>query len=92
MRRLFEGDKTVYGAQPQAEYRWMKPELFHQVAYSVYGDKYGILLPQKQSRFVIIENKGVAETFRRQFQANWDNALKPKLNPPLYLDDKKKWG
>ncbi len=85
---ICEGVRTVYGAAPMAEYRWIKQEYFHDTGYSVYGDKYAIIFPDLDNRTVVIENKGLAETFRRQFQHNWDSALRPTLNKSLYLEDK----
>lgn len=85
---ICEGVKTVYGSRPMAEYRWIKEEYFNEVGYGVFGDKYAILFPSPMNRTVVIENKGLAETFRRQFKQNWENAIIPKLNTPLYEQDR----
>ena len=88
---ICEGVHQVYGAYPMAEYRWIKKDYFNQVGFSVYGDKYAILFPNEKQRIVVIQNKELATTFKKQFDQNWEHSLKPNLKPALYLDDKQRF-
>lgn len=88
---ICEGVRDIYGHQPYAEYKWMSKELFNQVGYSVYGNKYAIISSDQISRIVVIENAPVAETFRRQFSLNWENAKPAKHRQPIYFQDKQKY-
>lgn len=79
---ICEGDRNVlpYLKNPEKMYRWISRELFTQMLYYVYGNKYAMVIFEKPVRVIIIESKIVAETYRRQFEMNWKNA---KIIPPL---------
>jgi len=68
---LAEGVMERYGPPDCVTYRWCSKELASQAGISVYGNKYGIFLPDK---IVTIESKNIAEKFFKQFAANWANA------------------
>ncbi|NND65127.1 MAG: hypothetical protein HKM24_04085, partial [Gammaproteobacteria bacterium] len=63
-------------------YRWVPEEMFHQVPYMVYGDRYAIILWEPEIKVVIIENPQIADSYRQQFQVAWDNAEVPDLSAP----------
>jgi transcriptional regulator with XRE-family HTH domain len=52
-------------------YRWVPPELFGKVPMAIYGDNVAIVLWGPPQRMVIIRNKGIAASFRQQFDAIW---------------------
>ncbi len=84
---LPEGVPHYYGTPDIAHYRWCSHDLASQVSVSVYGDKYSLWLGD---RFVIIENKLIAETYRQQFEKNWKKSKPiPKTKPLFELDLKK---
>ena len=53
-------------------YRWVTADIFSQVPYFVYGDKYAMILWGPPVKIVLIENEAIAESFRRQFYAHWN--------------------
>lgn len=65
-----EGDKNFI--EPLEHYRWMPKEIFPLTPTYVYGDKYAIYIWGPPKKVVIVENRDVAEVYRRQFQAWWD--------------------
>lgn len=70
-RLLFlEGDKTFLSARNN--YRWVPRELFGEIPYAIYGSNVAIILWGPPSRLVVIRNAAIAETFRRQFEAIWE--------------------
>jgi transcriptional regulator with XRE-family HTH domain len=73
---ICEGDTELlpYLEKPETIYRWISKELFTQMLYYVYGDKYAMVIFEKPVRVIIIESKIVAETYRKQFEMNWKNA------------------
>jgi|GEM_PF-160844 len=66
---LLEGDTTFISERNN--YRWVPKELFGQIPMAIYGDNVAIVLWGPPSRMVVIRNKSIAETFRRQFEATW---------------------
>jgi transcriptional regulator with XRE-family HTH domain len=75
-----EGDTMFLdGFDPLKHYRWMSKQLFTQMPYYVYGDKYAMLVWGPVIRVVIIQNKIVAETMRKQFELNWATAKEPAI-------------
>ena len=67
-----EGDKNR--PDPTAEYREIPAELFENVPFYVYKNKYAILLWEPEPTVVLIENRAIAETYRKQFNKMWDGA------------------
>jgi transcriptional regulator with XRE-family HTH domain len=52
-------------------YRWIPKELFTEIPVTIYGENVAIILWGPPSRMLIIRNKAIADTFRRQFEAIW---------------------
>ena len=70
-----EGDSDLVDAKdPHREYRWVSAEIFAQVPYYIYGNKYAILLLGKPQKVVLIENRQVADSYRQQFMTQWVGA------------------
>lgn len=70
-----EGDRNLVDPDsPTREYRWVSEEIFSQVPYYIYSNKYAILLFGTPHRVVLIESKQVAESYRKQFMVLWRNA------------------
>ncbi len=60
-------------------YRWVTADIFSQVPYFVYGDKYAMILWGPPQKIVLIENEAIAESFRRQFYAHWNRGKFPMM-------------
>lgn len=73
-----EGD--TYFVEPISHYRWVSDEIFEQVPFCVYGDKYAINIMAPYQRIILVENKMISESYRRQFEKMWNNARPPQLN------------
>jgi len=72
-----EGDKRFVGKRETSIYRWVDKEIFGLVPCYIYRDKYAILLWGPPLRAIIIQSPSLAETYRRQFEADWKRALIP---------------
>ena len=70
-----EGDTHFIG--PQEHYRWIPAQVFNQMPYYVYDNKYAILLWGAVQKVVLIENKAIADGYRKQFMALWQTAKIP---------------
>jgi transcriptional regulator with XRE-family HTH domain len=81
MRILMQqGDTNFFpGIDPATQYRWISKELFTQMLYYVYADKFAMVLWGKPIRITIIQNKLIADTFRKQFEMNWKNGKLPEV-------------
>jgi transcriptional regulator with XRE-family HTH domain len=55
-------------------YRWVPKELFGKVPMGIYGDNVSIVLWGPPLRMITIRNKGIADSFRQQFEAIWSLA------------------
>jgi len=75
--RLIMGTGETYIIGPPSIHRWLKPETFNHVYYVVYGDNVAFQLLGEPHRTIIIRNPGMADMFRRQFEANWAIAEMP---------------
>jgi len=69
-----EGDAYFVGPQ---EYRWVPESLFSPIPYYIYADKYAIFITEPTPRIVLIENKAIAASYRKQFNMIWENAKIP---------------
>lgn len=74
---LEHGD--TYLIEPVEYYRWVSSEIFAQVPYATYGDKYSIILWGPPQKIIIIENPDITESYRKQFEVHWKNAEIPIL-------------
>ena len=72
-----EGDLNL--VEPAGHYRWVPSEIYHQMPYFVYGNKYAIILWDTPFRVVLIENEAIAAGYRKLFEANWKLGRKPLL-------------
>lgn len=72
-----EGDTAFIGKPETSIYRWVDKETFGLVPFYIYRDKYAVLLWGPPLRVVITQNPSLAETYRRQFDANWKRAKTP---------------
>lgn len=63
-----------------SEYRWISSDLFGLVPMYIYADKYAVVVWGDPVRVVITHNPSLAETFRRQFLANWALARHIPMN------------
>jgi transcriptional regulator with XRE-family HTH domain len=66
---ICEGDQN-FRAAPEF-YRWVPEWLFAQTPYYVYANKLALISWDPPRKIVLIENKSIAETFRKQFNYNW---------------------
>lgn len=77
---ICEGDTNLLPyVDVEKTYRWIPKTLFTQMLYYVYGDKYAMVLWGPPIRIIIIESKIIAETYRRQFELNWENGSLPEI-------------
>ncbi len=60
-------------------YRWVPSNIFSQVPYFVYGDKYAIILWGPPQKIVLIQNEAIAENYRQQFYAHWTQGKFPAI-------------
>jgi transcriptional regulator with XRE-family HTH domain len=75
---ICNGDRDfLEGLDIAKTYRWIPKELFTQLLYYVYGDKFALVLWGQPIRITIIQNRLVADTFRKQFEMNWQNGKVP---------------
>lgn len=72
---LKEGD--TYFVLSKESYRWVPEALFSSVPYYIYGNKYAIYIMEPEQKVVLIENKAIADSYRKQFDFLWDNARIP---------------
>lgn len=70
-----EGDMNF--VEPIDHYRWISDELFSQMPYFIYANKYAIWITEPVMKVVLIENKSIAESYRKQFNATWARAKIP---------------
>ena len=64
---------------PKEHYRWIAKNLFTQLPYYVYGDKYAMVIWGPPVRVVVMQSRIMAETIRKQFEANWQTGKIPKV-------------
>lgn len=70
-----EGDRNF--VDPTSEYRWIPKQIFQDVPYYVYADKYAMLIWKPEPKVVLVENKAIAEAYRAQFERHWAEAKVP---------------
>ena len=56
------------------EYRWVPKQYFHPTPVYVYGDRVAMLVWDPVHQAIIIENKALAESYRKQFLFVWDHS------------------
>lgn len=73
---ILTGDRKDLPALSYVEYRWISKNYIDSVSFYVYGDKYGIIVPEADPspKITVIESRAVANAFRRQFYSMWEKA------------------
>ncbi len=80
--RILIQDGDTYFVEPVSHYRWISRELFEQVPYCVYANKYAInIMRNKTPKIVLVENNDIAKSYRQQFEHVWSQAKIPAINP-----------
>jgi len=69
-----EGDDFLVA--PKEDYRKIPEELFSQMPYYVYAGKCAFILWGPPLKILLIENAPLVESFKKQFERNWQNASK----------------
>lgn len=82
-----EGD-YFFVAHP-SRYRWAREKIFGRMIHIVYGDSTSFLFWEPSPRLVIMRNQSVAETFRAQFNAHWEQASVPRGADKIKAPDKR---
>lgn len=80
-RVLVNEGETYFVEGPQTAYRWIPKENFSPTPMFVYGDKWAVLIWGNPSYLVVIENKNLAEAYRRQFNLLWQISKKIEKAP-----------
>jgi transcriptional regulator with XRE-family HTH domain len=75
--RLLIKEGDTYFVEPISHYRWVSEELFSLVPYFIYANKYAMLLTEPVTKVVLIESKVIADSYRKQFDAIWNQAKMP---------------
>lgn len=79
MKIIVEEEDNFFTATEYAEYRWAKKEKFSNASFYVYGNKLAILLFEPENVFVyVIDEKRIADEYRKQFGTLWEQAYEPK--------------
>jgi transcriptional regulator with XRE-family HTH domain len=78
--RALVKDKKDFFLMPLEWHRAVPAAIFGPLTYFVYADRMAILDFKTSPRFILIQNKSLADTFRAQFEFNWSigNRLDPK--------------
>ena len=58
------------------EYRHVTNEVFSEFPIFVYANKFAMLVWEPEQKVVLIENKAIADSYRRQFEKQWKSAKK----------------
>jgi transcriptional regulator with XRE-family HTH domain len=78
MRLLSREGDTFMPAKGYATYRWIPDRQFRGVPFYVYGDRFAILIFDKDDVYIsVIRDKRVADAYRAQFDLAWDTAIDP---------------
>jgi hypothetical protein len=79
MRCLIEENDLDLGASDYCQYRWQAKENFSNVPFYIYGDKLAIIVTSapEDPLILLIQNRVIAEAYRRQFDSMWTTAKEP---------------
>ena len=72
-----KGSKILKEAET-TEYRFLPEELIGKIVQFIYGHKVAILTLSEPLNLIIIEDKAIAATYRKQFDVLWVKAKAPK--------------
>jgi len=75
-RILIKERDTTFVEGPQTEYRWISEESFNPTPIYVYNDKLTIIIWGNPNHAIIIENKNLADSYRKQFNLLWNISKK----------------
>ncbi len=68
--------KMLKVASRTTEYRFLPEHVTGNTAFEVYGNRVGIFLLGNPNYLILIDNKGIADSYRSQFKILWDNSKK----------------
>ena len=87
-------DDAYFPAKNYAEYRWIPSKQFLAVPFVVYGENLAVVLFEPEPTIIINNLPLVAEAYRLQFLALWENAIIPPTQlieqfqmPQKYMKD-----
>lgn len=69
------GDMNV--SSTYAQYRWVPEGQFSAAPFYVYGDKFAMILFEKDVTVFVVNNASIADAQRKQFDIAWDKAEIP---------------
>lgn len=72
--RLLISEKDDVMIAPKESYRHLSNEIFSQTPYYVYEDKCAFVLWGPPLKVIMIHNKALSKSFRKQFEYNWKQA------------------
>lgn len=72
---VLEGDNNF--RNPSSQYRWVDESHFTDVTYYVYANKCAIMIWEPEYQIILIENKAMADAYKKQFNKIWENAIVP---------------
>lgn len=76
---ICEGD-DFFPASDFAEYKWLPQTQFSTVPFYVYADKLAIMLFDNEPKIILIDYPAVADAYKKQFDASWENASAPSVS------------
>jgi sugar-specific transcriptional regulator TrmB len=77
-RILIKAGDTSFVEGPQTEYRWIPKESFNPTPIYVYSDKLTVVIWGNPNYAIIIKNKNLADSYRKQFNLLWKISKKIK--------------
>lgn len=87
-----EQQRNFYGPSSMTEYRVLARDFLGGIDYGIYGNKMCFTTFEKRPRLVVIENDGIANGFKLQFEAFWRMARPAKPYESGFEKDFKKYG
>lgn len=70
-----------FPASNYIEYRWADENTFDKVPFYVYGDRFAILIFDKNNVSVyVLRNQRIADAYRKQFNISWEDASIPVIS------------
>lgn len=77
-RIIVKEDEKYFVEGPQTEYRWISKESFSPTAIFVYNNKLTTIILGNPNYAIIIENRNLADAYRKQFNLLWKISKKIK--------------
>jgi len=66
-----DSKRMAYTKNPLVEVRFLPKLFYYPTAHRVYGDKVAIILLEEDPRCILIDNKVIADSYRKQFNVLW---------------------